>query len=174
MFEKYLWEIFYIWEVAMGGNLCYDTCDVLVAQLDRALDSDSKGQRFKSSRAHHVAVDSAMPIPQENLRDFPCSVTAPIPQKVTFASAKPLQARALYADLLTTNFLWICRLRRRFIALHLFPQHIPNRSKVRFVPIFFFKRSRPPASLLFLFRKKACACELRLRAVVRTAHRFCQ
>ncbi len=28
---------------------------VLVAQLDRALDSDSKGQRFESSRARHPA-----------------------------------------------------------------------------------------------------------------------
>ena len=28
---------------------------MLVAQLDRALDSDSKGRWFESSRAHHVA-----------------------------------------------------------------------------------------------------------------------
>ncbi len=78
---------------------------VPVAQLDRALDSDSKGQRFESSRVRHVAVDSAIPIPQENLRDFPCSVPAPLPQKVTLASSEPLLARVLIADSLATNFL---------------------------------------------------------------------
>ena len=88
---------------------------VPVAQLDRALDSDSKGQRFESSRVRHVAVDSAIPIPQENLRDFPCSVTAPLPQKVTLASSEPLLARVLIADSLATNFLRFAQ--TRFLRL---------------------------------------------------------
>lgn len=32
------------------------------------------------------------------------SLAPPFPKKVTFASAKPLQARTFYADLLATNF----------------------------------------------------------------------
>ncbi len=60
----------------MGGNLCYDTCDVLVAQLDRALDSDSKGQRFKSSRARQIGAKFALfrfSFLKEVVRPLPCS-----------------------------------------------------------------------------------------------------
>ncbi|MCK9479568.1 MAG: hypothetical protein M0R40_08745, partial [Firmicutes bacterium] len=44
----------------------------------------------------------ALLFPPEKLTRF---VIAPLPQKATFASAKRLQARAFYADLLTTTFL---------------------------------------------------------------------
>jgi len=45
--------------------------------------------------------------PPEKLTRF---VIAPLPQKATFASAKRLQARAFYADLLTYRLFAACRL----------------------------------------------------------------
>ena len=58
----------------------------------------------------HVAMDYASFAYRTERFSFPsdkltCSVIAPFPQKAAFASAKRLQARAFYADWLTTTFL---------------------------------------------------------------------
>ena len=58
-----------------------------VAQLDRALDSDSKGQRFESSRVRHYVAPSDTDIGSR--KAWPdCLVTLAllIPQKVTLGS----------------------------------------------------------------------------------------
>ncbi len=56
---------------------------MLVAQLDRALDSDSKGQRFESSRARHkqqhpfegvVVCDLILGIRREGLANVPVAL----------------------------------------------------------------------------------------------------
>ena len=86
---------------------------VPVAQLDRALDSDSKGQRFESSRVRHVAANYAA---HKALGNMPRALTfAPLPllfRKKARPRSRIKNVRSSLARFfilrLPTNFLRLC------------------------------------------------------------------
>ena len=67
-----------------------------VAQLDRALDSDSKGHWFESSRAYHVGTSCARSDFLFHKKSVTRSTVPPFPQKVT------LRLRCSLVNALTT------------------------------------------------------------------------
>ena len=73
--------IFFLNPLAENMALCYYTNVVPVAQLDRALDSDSKGQRFESSRVRHVGTSYARSDFLLHKKSFSRSTVPPLSQK---------------------------------------------------------------------------------------------
>ena len=72
--------IFFLNPLAENMALCYYTNVVPVAQLDRALDSDSKGQRFESSRVRHVGTSYARSDFLLHKKSFSRSTVPPLTQ----------------------------------------------------------------------------------------------